>query len=303
MHVSSALSSGVAVVVPAFDGGPALLRCLDALCSSSIAPASVILVDNASGDGSIGRALERHPGLLLVEHDANLGFARACNAGIERAGAADLVFVVNQDAVVARDTLERLALFMAGRARAGAVGPRTLSLAPLPGGAPRLLYAGSWRTWLPLRQRVPGIERADPGGAGGAVRVDYLWGHGAMFRREALRQVGGFDEKYFLYYEDLDLCARLAAAGWELWCDRGALMWHDLSDGARAGRSEAWRWRRKVQGMRLFHAGRHAAPAAALLTGLTVLAEARQLLCHGRFSAARHLIGAWLSRAPRDARP
>jgi GT2 family glycosyltransferase len=95
-----------------------------------------------------------------------------------------------------------------------------------------------------------------------------------------------------MYYEDLDLCQRMKAAGFEIWYEPAAEMWHDTLDGARAVNSEYWRWAEKARSTRVFHAKRYGPVKARLLTALTVSAEVLQHLRKGHWRAVWHMSAA-----------
>jgi GT2 family glycosyltransferase len=285
-------------LILSFNDGAAVVRCVGSLRASTHA-VDVLVVDNASADGAPGLIRARCPEAEVIVNDRNLGFGAGCNVGIEAALArgAEFVLLLNQDTTAAPGLVEALVAAMRARPRAGVVGPKTWSGTPLPDGRQRILYAGSWRGRLPLSQRLPGIEQADDGSYDRAAEVDAVWGHGMMLRASALREVGLFDPAFFMYYEDIDLCRRMKAAGFEVWYEPAAVMWHDIADGARATRSEAWRWRHKVRSASVFHRKYHGAAAAAGLTALTVLSEARMLRRNHRYTAIRQLLGAYVRSA------
>jgi GT2 family glycosyltransferase len=285
----------VSVVIPAYEGGQDLLACLASIAASGLRPAAVHVVDNASTDGSIEAAQHRFPHIDVIRNATNRGFGAACNQGIERALAHgdDFVLLLNQDALLEPETLGSMIGLAAAQPRAGVIGAKTLSPRRAPDGAPILLYDGAWRTSLPLWQRIPGIGRSSREAGSAPRRVDYVWGHGMLLRSEALRAVGAFDPGFFMYFEDLDLCRRMQAAGWEVWCDSGAVMWHAVADGARATGSETWRWEMKMTSARYFYRKHHGRLRADALWLLTALREAASLLRNGHRAAARHLLQAW----------
>lgn len=287
----SSLMPGLQVLIPAYRGGDVLLDCLESVLASEGVDLRVLVVDDASGDGSPGRIEERFPAVEVVVQEENQGFAANCNRGFELLlGRGDEpIFLLNQDTRLAPDTLQRLAAFLAEHPRAGAIGPKTYSFQRTPAGAERLLYAGAWRRRLPLRQTIPGIEEVEETPSLEPVRVDYVWGHGMLLRPEVLREVGGFDSAFPMYYEDLDLCRRIEAAGHELWCLPQAVMWHDLVDGARSTHSEYWRWAHKVRSVSIFHHKHYRPLAARLLTPLTIGSEVWELVRGRRGRASLHL--------------
>jgi hypothetical protein len=281
-------------VILSFNDGLSVVRCVESLRAST-APVEIVVVDNASSDGAPELIRRDCPGSTLLVNERNLGFGAGCNVGIEAALArgAEFVLLLNQDTTVAPDAVERLVAAMDAHPRAAVIGPKTWSGTPLPDGRQRILYAGAWRERLPLSQRLPGIEQPDDGRYDRAAAVDFVWGHGMMLRAAALRSVGAFDPAFFMYYEDLDLCRRLTSAGYEARYEPAATMWHDIVDGARATRSEAWRWEQKVRSVRVFHRKYYGAVAAAGLTALTVLADVRMLARNRSWTAIRQLLSAY----------
>lgn len=285
----------VHVIVVSHNGRAAVSRCLRSVFASTYPNVRVIVVDNASEDGTVDVLRGLAGACSVVANASNLGFGDGCNVGLESAVAegTDYALLLNQDAWIDPALLETLVAFMTGHPRAGIVGPKTYSSTPTAEGAPRRLYAGAWRTFLPLIQNIPGIERADATDPDRPIETDYVWGHGMMIRAETLGEVGLFDPAFFLYCEDIDLCRRVKKAGYEIWCEPRASMWHDIPDGARADRSEPWRWAHKVRSTRLFHRKHYSRAASGALTLLTVLVEAKRLVQRRRLPAARHLLRAY----------
>lgn len=299
-------------LVLTYNNGPEAIRCIESLRSSSLGKLAVRVVDNASDDGCAERLAAHFDGLDLTRSPRNRGFGGGCNIGMRRAieEGAEYVVLVNPDASVAPDTLQKLVQFADEHPRAGAVGPKTFSMDPMPDGRPRLLYAGAFASALPLRQRVPGIEHADEGGPAQPLEVDYVWGHGVLLRVAALKEIGCFDERFFMYCEDLDLCVRLKNAGYSLWCEPSAHMWHDAPDGARAIHSEPWRWRCKAHGMGVFHCKHHGPLKGRGLSIATAALESLQLLRQGKWRALGHQLRAQIAhgfglgfRPPADDSP
>ncbi len=287
--------SRVAVVVPAFQGGSDLLACLASVAASDRMPEAVLVVDNASTDGSIESAQSRFPDVEILRNAENLGFGSACNRGIEQAMERryDFVLVLNQDALLEPETLASMLELATEHPRAAVVGAKTVSTTRAADGSPALLYNGAWRRVLPLWQRIPGIGGSSRATSTEPREVDYVWGHGMLLRCDALDEVGAFDAGFFMYYEDLDLCWRLQRAGWEIWCDSRAVIHHAVEDGARATRSEAKRWRMKAESARYFHRKWCKRPLADAIWTLSTLRELAPLFVEGHRRAAADLVRAW----------
>lgn len=294
----------VVAVVLTYNSALDILTCLAALAASSFQGLGILVVDNASTDGTADLVAREFPAVPLIRSPENCGFGAGCNLGIGAAidrGAA-AIFLVNPDSYVEGDTVAKLDAFMASHPSAAACGPKTLSTTPMPGGENRLLYAGSFRRWLPMRQRIPGIGQADGASPTAPLVVDFIWGHGMWIRSSVLRDVGCFDEAFFMYYEDLDLSRRITSRGLELWCVPAAVMWHDAPDGARSSSSDSWRWIYKAAAQRVFHRKHYGVVRGALLGIMTAIVESAQLLLTGKLRAFRHHALAQVARAPKTGR-
>jgi GT2 family glycosyltransferase len=195
-------------VIPNWNGRRWLPDCLDSVARQTRAPAETIVVDNGSTDGSRELLAERFPAVRVVALERNHGFAVAANRGIAAAGA-EAVALVNTDVVLAEDWLERATAALAADPRAAAVATKMVDLAD-----PGVLYdAGDvLRRDGACEQR--GRFRADEGRFDAPGEVFAACAGAAVYRREAVLAVGGFDESFFSYLEDVDLGLRLRLAGW-----------------------------------------------------------------------------------------
>jgi N-acetylglucosaminyl-diphospho-decaprenol L-rhamnosyltransferase len=211
----------LAVVIVNYNAGGYLGRCLDSVVAAAGGISlDVVVVDNGSRDGSADAAGTRSE-VRLIENRANLGFAAAANVGI-RATDAPYVFFLNPDAEIVTGTLASLVKVAGEQPRAGAVGPlvrnpdRTLqpSARRVPGTFEALMHAflgpiapgNRWTRAYTLADWDRASER----------EVEWISGSAMLLRREALHDVGVFDEGYFMYVEDVDLCTRLRRAGWKV---------------------------------------------------------------------------------------
>ena len=196
-----------AVVIPNRNGADWLPGCLEGIAAQTVAPAEVVVVDNASSDRS-PEAAARHPGVRVIALPANLGFAAAANRGVAAVDA-HAVALVNTDVVLAPDWLERTTAALAADPGAGAVACKMVDLR-----RPELLYdAGDvLRRDGVCEQR--GRFQPDDGRFDAPGDVFSACAGAALYRRSALGDVGGFDERLFIYLEDVDLGLRLRLAGW-----------------------------------------------------------------------------------------
>jgi GT2 family glycosyltransferase len=213
-------------------------RCRDLLrdCLRSLAeqppdrPMKVFVVDNASGDGSVEMVRREFPDAWLHVADSNLGFSAATNLAVAE-GDADYVLVLNPDTCVLAGALERMARIMDARPDVGISGCRL----ERPDGTFDYAAKRSFPTPISALGHFLRIGRR-PAATGrlAAYRaphvesgpVDAVNGAFMLVRRRALDEVGGFDEGYWLYMEDLDLCYRFARAGWVTWYEPNATVIH-----------------------------------------------------------------------------
>jgi N-acetylglucosaminyl-diphospho-decaprenol L-rhamnosyltransferase len=208
----------LAIVVVSYEARATLLAGLDALRAHASVPFELVVVDNASTDGSADAVRARHPDALVLANAENVGFARACNQGW-RASRAPHVLFLNPDAEVTPGAVGTLVGLLESRPAVGVVGPRTR-------GSDGTIQVSTGPDLTPLaelRQRrlVLGVARREARALAEAEALharehEPAWVSGSCLvaRRAALEAVGGFDEGFFLYEEDADLCRRLRDAGW-----------------------------------------------------------------------------------------
>jgi GT2 family glycosyltransferase len=199
------------VVIPNWNGLRWLPGCLDSLARQTLAPAEVIVVDNGSTDGSLEYLRAQHPTVSLLALGRNTGFAHAVNRGIEHAGH-ELVALLNTDIVLEPDWLERMVTALTEGPDATTVAAVTGKMLELDD--PRYVYdAGDvLRRDGACDQR--GRFGCDDGRWDTPGEVFGACAGAALYRSSPLRSLGGFDERYFAYLEDVDLSLRLRLAGW-----------------------------------------------------------------------------------------
>jgi GT2 family glycosyltransferase len=212
-----------AIVIPNWNGIDLLAECLDSLRAQTLA-AKIILVDNGSVDGSVELVREHYPEVQLIALDYNSGFTGGCNRGIEAALEQDVEYValLNNDAVADAQWLERLVAAAEAHPEAGAVGAKILTQ-----DGKRLDSTGDvYSIWgFPFPR---GRDEADKGqyDAPDLQEVMAVSGGASLFRTAMLRQIGLFDQRYFAYYEDQDLCFRAQLAGWKVRYEPAAVVRH-----------------------------------------------------------------------------
>jgi N-acetylglucosaminyl-diphospho-decaprenol L-rhamnosyltransferase len=210
------------VVVVNYNAGDYLRRCMESIhAAAGEARVHVVIVDNASRDGSAAAAASTFEDVELIANAANRGFAVAANQGIA-ATAAPFVLLLNPDAEIVGGTLASFVKVGRERLRAGAIGALVRnpdgSIQPSARRVPRLGEALGHAFLGPLWPSNPFTRTytlADWDRMS-EREVEWVSGSAVLLRREALAEVGPFDEGYFMYVEDVDLCTRLRLAGWQV---------------------------------------------------------------------------------------
>jgi GT2 family glycosyltransferase len=219
------------VVIPNVDGRSFLAACLTALRGQSLRDFEVIVVDNGSTDGSVEFLRESFAEATVIELGDNYGFARAMNVGIKAASGEYVVFL-NNDTEATPDWLAELIACMERHPRAAAAGSKTLLMRDR-----RLVDgAGDVMDWK-FEPHPRGHGDLDSERYAQERQVFSVSGAACIWRADALRDIGLFDEDFFAYYEDVDLGFRARLLGYECWYAPRSVALH--ARGAwSAGRSE-----------------------------------------------------------------
>jgi GT2 family glycosyltransferase len=203
-------AAAVAAVIPSWNTAPFLERCVASLHEQEGVSIETIVVDNGSDDGS--RALAERLGPRVLALERNMGFAAAVNLGAMQTSA-PLILVLNADCFLARDCARILVAALNSDETLGGVQPRILQDDAAGSTPSRVFSAGQC-----LTRGGTAFERGwgKLDGSAYAQRAEVFGVSGAacMLRRDLFEQLGGYDERYFAFYEDVDLNARARLAGW-----------------------------------------------------------------------------------------
>ena len=283
----------MAVIVVSWNTRELLAECLASVVETACGlDVQIVVVDNGSSDGSREMLRAQFPAVRLIANAENVGFARANNQAID-ATDAPYVLMLNSDAALCPGALAHLLTCIAAP-RAGLVGAQLrypdgafqFSHARFPTlGREALILTGLGRvlrgSWYPsLGAEVEA----------GARVVDWVGGACMLARREALRAVGGFDEGYFFYGEEVDLCYTLRRAGWDVWYEPAAVVIHR---GAGSARRLATREALLYRSRRRFFHKHYGAASARLLAAVLYLVTPPKIVVHGLL---RHVSAGRLGR-------
>lgn len=220
-----------AVIIVNWNNHEDTTKCIDSLKQSKT-PCKIIVVDNASDKNDVER-LNQVERITLIKNAENLGFGRGNNVGIRWAlinTDCKFIFLLNNDATVKEDTISKLEVAMDAHHEAGVVTPRIV-LSENPN---MLWYGGGEVSWGKGGAKIPGyMGPADAKIALIEREVTFASGCAMLIRRPVLEKVGGFDPRFFMYEEDLELCLRICDAGWRIVYIPDALVLHKVQGSRR----------------------------------------------------------------------
>jgi N-acetylglucosaminyl-diphospho-decaprenol L-rhamnosyltransferase len=242
----------LAIVIVNYKARDLLRDCLKSIQASQGVSPVIYVVDNASADGSMEMIREEFPAVHLLSLADNIGYGAGNNAGLKAAldqvgGPSRYLLLLNPDTVLPADALSRSVAFLDGRPDAGAVGPK---LVRQDGSLDKACRRGfptpavALYHFLFLDRVFPNSPRfarynvtyLDPDQQ---AEVDSLVGAFMLIRREALEKAGLFDESFFMYGEDLDLCFRIRQHGWKIWYDPDVTVLHYKGASSKQNSSKA----------------------------------------------------------------
>lgn len=199
------------VIIVNYNTADFIVRCLESVASQSRVNFQVIVVDNASHDDSLEMVKGSFPWVRLIANDSNLGFARANNQALEICKG-KYVYFLNPDTAVRQGSFVAMLEFMDTHPDVGLAGTRILN----PDGS---LQSS-------VEERYPGERTAKEELKGLKGNIAWVLGASMVARRDILLNLGGFDDSFFLYAEDLDLCLRMRQNGWGIGFISEAVVFH-----------------------------------------------------------------------------
>jgi hypothetical protein len=286
------MSITLSIIILNWNTRDLLAQCLDTLAQHvGTLSHEIVVVDNASSDGSAAMVQARYPHVRLIQNTGNVGFAAGNNCGM-RASSGRYMLLLNTDAFVTPGALQGLMQLAEAQPRAGIVGAH-LRNADGSFQASHTRFPNLWQEFLILSglgralhgpfYPSHGPDGVEHGAQHDAKCVDYVEGACLLVRREAFEQAGGLDEGFFMYAEEVDWCKTMQRAGWEVWYAPHVRITH-LGGGSSKTRKtarEADLYRSRVRYFR-----KHHGPVAALaLKGLIYGSVMVKQVVHGALRA------------------
>lgn len=262
---TTARQVSLSVVIVNWNTRPLLAACLQSVQAAALhvdGGVEVIVVDNASADGSAAALSGEYPWVHLIANTWNRGFAAANNQGIE-VSTGRYLLLLNPDTEVSEDALALMIDFMDANPKVGGTGPLLTgedgrlqqSSTPLP------TLAGEFWRLFHLESLAPVTSYPlEKWRNGGPRRVETVQGACFMIRHDVVRQIGALDERFFIYTEEVDFCRRMRDAGWELYWLPGVTVLHY---GGQSTRQVARRMFLELYRSKIVYFRKHMGPAAA----------------------------------------
>ena len=234
--LATSLQKACSIIVVTYNSSSYIGACLAPLLG--MLDVELLVVDNDSKDGTAAQVQREFPNIRLIALQENVGFGHACNIGVA-ASSGSFVLLLNPDAVAPAQAIRTVLEFCEQHPQAGIVGGSLVDPSGLPlqsmGDMPSLprLVLDKPMAWVAKHVGPRGLFRWVLGQCSAKFRLPHeaepvAWVSGAFLccRRSIWNEIGGFDEQFFLYYEDVDLCLRVSQAGWEVWHVPDAVVQH-----------------------------------------------------------------------------
>ena len=260
--------------------------CIRSVLASDYPNLHAVLVDNASTDGTVEAIRSEFRPVAILVNPINLGYAAGVNVGLRYALAqrADYTIIVDNDATVASDAITRMVSVAEAWSTAGLLTPKILYHSK-----PDIIWcAGYKRRPVTLAPIAGSMYLHDADLNGGPRPMDYAPCCGLLIRRSVLERVGFLEERFFIYYEDLDFCIRAKRGGFELLNVTDARVWHKVAASAGEG-SPLQKYYMARNSIRFFvsHTPRWCLPLIALYRLGSAIRTVSRALRHGKTEAAR----------------
>lgn len=239
----------VAIVILNFNGKKNTIKCIESFKEIQDFPnhkTLIVVVDNASNDGSIEAIKSRFPDITLIQNKKNLGYGEGNNVGIRYAidHGSSYVLIINNDTIVNEALVKELLTVAKADRKIGIVCPKIYFEKEYEFHKDRykkgelgkvIWYAGGEMDWNNVIGYHRGVDEVDYGQFEKEMETDFASGNCMLIRKEVFDKVGFFDKKYFLYYEDSDFSMRVKKAGFAIRFVPKAMLWH--KNAASAGGS------------------------------------------------------------------
>lgn len=230
----------ISIIIVSYNTKKFILACLTSIRKYTPKGTEIIVVDNNSSDGSVAELETTTQNLKLIENKDNLGYAKAVNQGIKIVSG-KYIFVLNPDTKFTKGVIEEMMQFVETTPNVGIVGPRLLNF----DGSLQASCYHKPSVWAAIKEYFLGIKDSFDKYAPTTdrpVKVDAVVGAAMFMPRRTTEKAGLFNERYFMYFEDLDYCRKVRNAGLEIYYLPGAKVYHKHGGVTGSAGGQARRW-------------------------------------------------------------
>ena len=218
-------------VVLNWNGKHFLKNCLESILSSDYKNIGIVLVDNASTDGSVAFVEKNYKRVKIIANKSNLGWTGGNNKGVKYAlkQKADAIFVLNNDTVITKNCISQLSKILFSKESIGIVGPKIYLLDEKGKKTKTISFAGGRFTKNRYFGVHVGNNKKDTGKFEKVKESEYITGAAILIKRKVFEKIGFFDDKYFIYYDESDFCLRARKTGFSIYIQPKAVAYHAFS--------------------------------------------------------------------------
>lgn len=258
----------LSIIIISFNTKDLTIACLNSVKKYVAVPHEVIVVDNASHDGSV-EALKKRSDVTLIVNTKNTGFAAANNQGMKKAKGA-YILLLNSDTLLTQDAVSPVIAYMESHEKVGIatcmLKNRDGSIQPSGGKFPSVIRTVLWLLLLddiPFINQLVGSFHPKPEYFSSSHEQDWVTGAFFLLRRDVVKSIGKMDEHYFMYSEEMDYCYRAKKKGWKVYF----LSSHSIIHYGGASSNKEYAILSELKGIRTFYKKHYGALAQAILTG------------------------------------
>lgn len=284
----------VIIIILNWNGKEDTIECLESLKNITYPNYKILLVDNGSTDGSVDFFKRRYPEIEIVENQENLGFAEGNNVGMRRAleKGSDYVLILNNDTVVDSHFLQELINLAEQDLKIGIVGPKIYYY----DNPSKINSAGGTINWNVGAGINIGIGATDNGQFNHCLDVEYLMGAAMLIKNELIKEIGGFNQGFFLLLEDTELCIRAKRVGYRsVFCPNSKIYHKEGISGEKSPISLYYWYRNRLlllknhypHGILKFH-------IILIYISLRTMVGVTIYLTHGKFTNAKAILKGYI---------
>jgi len=283
----------LSIIIPSFNTKKLLRNCLKSIFEQTQKiKFKVIVIDNNSEDGSIKMIKEKFPQVKLICNERNFGFARANNQGLTHAQG-DCVLFLNSDTLILDGAIDKAVEFMKKDKRVDILGCQLLNqnktIQHSGGFFPKLTRVFSWMVFIDelpfLDQIIKPYQQSNRNFYQKIKQLDWVTGGFMLVKKEVINRIKGFDERFFMYAEEVDFCFRAKKLGFNVWFYPGAKIIHFKGKSSKNGFQKAVLG--EYQGLKKFYQKHQSVPKLFCLRLLLKMGALLRILIFGILSGDR----------------